>query len=251
MSRLPLALLLLALLLPACGRRHPKPDPVDQRLHEMRQAVRNDDPDAAVEAIDAAIAARPADAELPLIKARMLFDFARYPAAAEAAEAAVERAEQSKRQARDNARAALLLEEESQREQAREQAIRAHGDARRHQAQAHFTRAAALRSAGRESEADEALDRAKLAFDELAKTPPGEDEAEQARAELSALLHKAVILRLQGHRESAAFQIRQIAAKFDHWQGKDYWIDMLTSDDAERRLYDAMVEGVGDEISDR
>ena len=209
----------------------------------MRKAVQKENPDAALAAIDAAIAKRPADAELVLVKARLLFDFARYTAAADAATTAATRAEEAQEQARDDARAARRLDEPAEREDAQEQAARAHGDARVHEAHARFLRAAALRSAGRDAEAADAFEQAKLAFEQLAQQPPGEDEAEQARAELSALLHKAAILRLQGHRESAAFQVRQIAAKFANWEGRDFWIDLLTSDDAERRLYDAMVTG--------
>lgn len=211
----------------------------------MRNAVRKENPDAAIAAVDAAIAQRPADAELVLVKARLLFDLARYTAAIDAAATATTRAEEAQEQARDDARAARRLDEPTDQEEAQAQAAQAHDDARVHEAHARFLRAAALRSAGRDAEAADAFEETKLAFDQLAQQPPGQNEAEQARAELSALLHTAAILRLQGHRESAAFQVRQIAAKFDNWEGKDDWIDLLTSDDAERRLYDAM--GTGDQ----
>ena len=235
------ALLLLALLLPACGRRHPKPDPVDQHLNEMRRAVQKENPEAALAAIDAAIAEQPVNAELSLIKARLLFDFARYADAAATAAKAADLAEEAQARARIAARNARDLETPEEREDARDEAKRAHGEARGHEAHARFVRAAALRSEGRDGEADDAFAGAMDAFDRLSQQPPGEDEAEKAQAELSALLHKAVIQRLRGHREAAAFEIRKIAAKFDTWQGERYWIELLTSDDAERRLYDTMV----------
>lgn len=237
-------MLLLAMLLPACGRRHPEPDPVDQHLAEMRRSVQKDNPEKAIEAIDAAIAERPTDEELSLIKARLLFDFARYTDAADVAAKAAELARETQARARNDARRARNLEDPDEREDAREQATREHGEARVHEAHARFTRAAALRSDGRNREADVAFARAMEAFEALAQQPPGEDAAEKAQAELSAMLHKAAIQRLRGHRDAAVFEIRKIAAKFDTWQGEDFWIELLRSDDAERRLYDAMVPEV-------
>lgn len=210
-------------------------------MTEMRQAVRRDRPDRAIEAMDEAIALRPANAELVLIKARLLFDFGRYADAAEAASLAARRAASAVEDAERRAAEARDQPSPAKRERNRVAAERAYAEALRVRAQALFVRAASLRSAGDAAAAEAELERAKVAFEQLAQGPSGEDEAERAQALLSAMLHKAAILRLQNHTEAAVFQIRQVEAKFPDWRGASTWIELLRSHHAERRLYDAML----------
>lgn len=232
------------LLLPACGRRYPESDPAQPHIAEMRRAINNGDTDAALGAIDRAIEARGGeDAALTLVKARLLFDAARFRDAVAAAETAGERADAMRDRAQADLAAARKLDD-AERDDAIAAARDAAHAARGYHAQARFVRAVALRSTGRNDDADAALERALAAFDDLVQQPPGESEAERAQATLSAMLHKAAILRLQGHTESAVFQVQQTAAKFPDWRGGDAWTELLSREDAERRLYDVMVADV-------
>lgn len=267
-----LGVCLLALLLPACQRRVPPQDPVDKHLASMRRAISNNDPDAALTALDKAIDLRPDDAELRLTKAQLLFDTGRLEPAARVAGDAVDMATQqaleaasqasdatirfSKEQATRGGEAKEAAETEDPRtlrdrlaedrgadtaDAALADARAARDRARSIAAHGQFLKAASLRSLGRPG-AEDALEQAKQHFDRLIEDPLGRDDAARAEAALSAMLHRAAILRLRGHTRSAVFQVQQIEARFPQWAGADTWIALLEQPDFERKLYDLMID---------